>query len=274
MKRRQIILRTGISWILGISLLAGVYAQEGGSLLAYYCPPCGINCDTLIHSEAGTCETCGMELVQSTREEQMEQIEQFGKMRIAMYIHPGMEILDFAGPAEVFKVSGFETYTVGLTKEPIISQGFIKIVPEYSIEDCPKPDIIAVFGGNGWNASEDERIQKWLQEMAPKVDHIYSVCTGAFFLAKAGLLDGQTATTFHSSIESLRETAPMAEIVSGYKYVDNGKIITAAGVSSGIEGALYLVSKLKGEKKAKSTAEYMEYQCWGKEERLILAEER
>ena len=262
-----------LAWIFTFLISSISFAQED-ELLAYYCPPCGISCDTVAHSEAGSCATCGMTLVQRTKEEQMEKIVQFGKKKIAMYIHQGMEILDFAGPAEVFKVSGFETYTVGLTKDPIVSQGFITIVPEYSIDDCPKPDIIAVFGGNGWKASDEERVQKWLQEMTPKVDHVYSVCTGAFFLAKAGLLDGQTATTFHSSIESLRKTAPEANIVEGYKYVDNGKIITAAGVSSGIEGALYLVSKLKGEEQAKSTAEYMEYQCWGKEERLIMAEEK
>ena len=247
-------------WIVTFLISSVAFAQEGELLAS--------------DSEASVSTTFKEMPKLEITKEQMEPKEQSAKKKIAMYIHQGMEILDFAGPAEVFKVSGFETYTVGLTKDPIVSQGFITIVPEYSIDDCPKPDIIAVFGGNGWKASDEVRVQEWLQVMPPKVEHVYSVCTGAFFLAKAGLLDGQTATTFHSSIESLRKTAPKANIVEGYKYVDNGKIITAAGVSSGIEGALYLVSKLKGEEEAKSTAEYMEYQCWGKEERLIMAKEK
>lgn len=184
------------------------------------------------------------------------------KRKVALYIHDGMEILDFAGPTEVFTVAGFEVYTVGLTKEPITSQGIVQITPQYSIDDCPTPDIIAVFGGNGGNASQEPEVLQWLQDQQSSSELLFSVCTGAFFFARAGLLDGKKATTFHNSIESLQQVAPKAEIVKGVKFVDEGKIITTAGVSSGIDGALYIVQKYMGKEKAMQTAAYMEYDCW------------
>ena len=126
-------------WIVTFLISSVAFAQEGELLAS--------------DSEASVSTTFKEMPKLEITKEQMEPKEQSAKKKIAMYIHQGMEILDFAGPAEVFKVSGFETYTVGLTKDPIVSQGFITIVPEYSIDDCPKPDIIAVFGGNGWKAS-------------------------------------------------------------------------------------------------------------------------
>lgn len=241
------------------------FAQE----TTYFCPPCGASCDTITYKKPGRCSHCNMELVANTKEAQMTMLEKQkqGRRRIAVYIHEGMEILDFAGPVEVFTHTGFEVYTVGVTKEPIVSQGVVKITPEYTIDNCPQPDIIAFFGGNAARAAQNGKVIDWLKNNESKTELIFSVCTGAFFLAKAGLLDGKKATTFHDAIESLQKEAPKAMIVEGVKYVDAGKIVTSAGVSSGIDGALYVVSRLMNQEVAEATARYMEFN-WTKSAQL------
>ncbi len=239
---------------------------------AYYCPPCGLVCDLVEFEEPGTCNQCPMQLVKRTKNEQMAAIQKRaeGRTTILFYLHEGIEILDWAGPAEAFTVSGFDVITASVDGKPITSQGVFKIEPMYSIENCPKTDIIAFFGGNANAASNNPKVISWLKKRAEETDIVFSVCTGAFFLAKAGLLDGQVATTFHESISSLQKLAPKAVIKRNVKYVDNGKIVTAAGVSSGIHGALHLVQRLKGKERAQATARYMEYEDWKGNEGLVV----
>lgn len=183
-------------------------------------------------------------------------------LRLAALIHPGMEILDFAGPVEVFTNAGWEVFTVARDKSPVTSQGVVTILPRYDITDCPPMDILATFGGNSEEAVQQQEVIQWIQERAPACQVLFSVCTGVFYYATAGLLDGHRVTTFHGEIERLRQEAPRTEVLTGVKYVDSGKIITAAGVSSGIDGALYLVEKLNGEAKADAIAKYIEYTRW------------
>lgn len=238
---------------------------------AYYCPPCNNSYDQEAFDEPGVCIHCGMKLEQRSEEKQMELLESQEKesKTIAFYLHEGIEILDWAGPAEVFTVAGFEVVTVSHDGKPITSQDVFEINPMYSLDNCPKVDIVAFFGGNSGKAIKNKKAIAWLKERNEEVDLVFSVCTGAFFLAKAGLLDGQIATTFHASIDALRKAAPKAEIIEDVKYVDNGRIITTAGVSSGIHGALYLVKKLMGMERAKSVADYMEYENWTGEDGLV-----
>ena len=190
------------------------------------------------------------------------------KLTICFYLQDGVEVLDFAGPMEVFSYSGFDVFTVSKTKKPILSQGILKVIPDYDINDAPEADILAFFGGNSNTASNDEQVIAWVKNQKP--DYYFSVCTGAFILGKAGLLDNLTATTFHSSIDALRKEVPKAKILSDVRFVDNGNVITTAGISAGIDGALHLVSKLKGEEIAKSTAFYMEYDKWVPNEGLVV----
>ncbi|MBD2755288.1 DJ-1/PfpI family protein [Spirosoma sp. BT704] len=193
------------------------------------------------------------------------------KRNVAIFIHNGVEILDFAGPSEVFaSTEGFAVYTVSLTKEPVISQGFIKIIPTYSLTDCPKPDIVVLPGGKTGPFIENKPLIDWIKHTATQAEVMLSVCTGAGLLAKAGLLDGKQATTFHSYIESLQRATPNAKILANTRFVDNGQIITTAGVSAGIDGALHVVAKLKGQAIAHQTARYMEYDKWKPEEGLIV----
>lgn len=232
--------------------------------IAYFCPPCNRACDTIAYESAGQCLHCGMQLQSQSKQEKMEKAQNTaaGRKRVAAIIHEGMEILDFAGPVEVFTTAGFEVYTVASSREPIISQGVVQITPQYSIANCPPPDIIAVFGGNSSSAIQDGAMIEWIRKTAPEVELLFSVCTGAFYYAKAGLLDGKRVTTFHESIDALREAAPQAEVVSGVKYADAGRVVTAAGVSSGIDGALYVVERYMGKEAAYRIAEYMEYTPW------------
>lgn len=200
-----------------------------------------------------------------------ENSKQSKKRNVAIFIHHGVEILDFAGPSEVFaSTEGFNVYTVSLTKEPIISQGFIKITPSFSLTDCPKPDIVVLPGGDTGPFIKNKLLIDWIKQSATQAEVLLSVCTGAGLLAKAGLLDGKQATTFHSYIEPLQRATPKAEILANTRFVDNGQIITTAGVSAGIDGALHVVSKLKGLAIAQQTARYMEYDKWKPEEGLVV----
>ncbi|MFK7932718.1 MAG: DJ-1/PfpI family protein [Saprospiraceae bacterium] len=239
----------------------------------YFCPPCGMDCDQIAFTEVGKCTHCNMDLVKRTATEQeqmLDRIENAKDINVAVYMQDGMEILYFAGPVEVFTYARMNVYTVGVTKEPIISQRVVKITPEYSIDDCPTPDIIVFLGGNGTNASKNENVLNWLKKHAPQTDHLFSVCTGAFFLGRAGLLDDLEATTFHTAIESLQEIAPKAKVHSDVRFVDNGKVITTAGISAGIDGSLHLVHQLFGIERAREVARYMEYDKWQPEEGLIV----
>lgn len=190
------------------------------------------------------------------------------QLSVCFYIMNGVEVLDFAGPLEVFALAGFNVFTVALTKQPVLSQGILKVLPDYDITDVPRAEVLAVFGGNPASFRNDMLID-WIRMYEQKTDYIFSVCSGAFALGYAGLLDGQQATTFHSRIEELRAAFPKATVHSGVRFVDNGRIITTAGISAGIDGALHLVSRLIGEAAARAVATEMEYDKWTPNDGLI-----
>lgn len=230
---------------------------------AFFCSPCGGECDNMAFTKAGACPHCGMTLVQMTFAERRQLVNNYNKkMSICFYLQDGVEVLDFAGPMEVFSYAGFKVFTVSRKKEPILTQGILKIMPDYSIEDAPPADILAFFGGNSGVASGDPAVISWIQSRKETTRYYFSVCTGAFIIGKAGILDSLTATTFHASIESLRKALPATKVLSEVRFVDNGKVITTAGISAGIDGALHLVSKLKGLPAAREVAAYMEYDKW------------
>jgi transcriptional regulator GlxA family with amidase domain len=174
-----------------------------------------------------------------------------------------MELLDFAGPAEVFAAAdggrAFKVYTVAESDQPIKSQGFVTITPQYTIANCPPPDILVIPGGNATSVSRSQKMLDWVKDVSQNAERVLSVCTGAFVLARAGLLDGLEATTHHNAINGLRRNHPKVKVRTDVRVVDNGKILTAAGVSAGIDGALHIVSKVCSQQVAQRTAEYMEY---------------
>ncbi|HEU4470195.1 MAG TPA: serine hydrolase [Flavisolibacter sp.] len=230
---------------------------------AYVCPPCNSPCDDSLFTGAGTCPHCKMTLVKK---------EQAVKpLSIGLLLHNGVEVLDFAGPLEVFSYAGFELFTIGKTKQPITSQGVLTITPEFSIEDAPPFDVLAVFGGNASKVSKDAEMISWIRKQRPGLQYCFSVCTGAYILAEAGFLDSLSATTFHSSIPDFRSKYPAVRVLEETRFVDNGTVITTAGISAGIDGALHFVSKVRGEAEAARIARMMEYDKWKPGEGLILA---
>lgn len=192
------------------------------------------------------------------------------KISICFYLYDGVEVLDFAGPMEVFSYAGFNVFTVAKTKASLTSQGILKINPDYSIADAPPADIFAVFGGDDNVTTNDPEVIAWIKSRDKATQSYFSVCTGAFILGKAGLLDHLQVTTFHRSIANLQSAVPSAKVLSNVRYVDNGRIITTAGISAGIDGALHLVAKLKGKDEAKRIAAHMEYDKYQAEQGLIV----
>lgn len=185
---------------------------------------------------------------------------------VAIFLYQGVELLDFAGPGEVFAAAqttggqrAFNTYTVAATAEPILSQGFVTIKPQYTIENCPRPDIIVLPGGNIDSPSQDPKVLEWIAKTSQTSEVTMSVCTGAFLLAKTGLLDNSEATTHWAATNRLRQEAPKVKVVEHRRFVDNGRIVTSAGVSAGIDGALRVVERLLGRAAATLTAKHMEY---------------
>jgi transcriptional regulator GlxA family with amidase domain len=193
---------------------------------------------------------------------------------VAIVLYEGVEVLDFAGPAEVFESAsgygsngtqdGFNVFTVSRSRSPLVSQGFLDITPDYSIDDSPKPDILVLPGGNSQSVIDDAAWMEWVKTCGRDAEHVLTVCTGAFIAGKAGLLDGVEATTWYNAIPALTKQFPNTRVQPGRRFIDNGKIITTAGVSAGIDGSLHLVARLLGRYVADRTAEYMEYK-WSPE---------
>jgi len=187
---------------------------------------------------------------------------------VAIVVYEGVELLDFAGPGEVFGAASgfgrdrqrraFNVYTVAVSKDALTSR-FVKVMPEYAIDDAPKPDIIVIPGGNTNVLLDNPKFMAWLKAAQPNAEITLTVCTGAFTVGQLGLLDGKQVTTFYGAIDELRRKTPKATVIDGRRFVDNGSIITTAGVSAGIDGALHTVARLLGRSVAEQTARYMEY---------------
>lgn len=189
------------------------------------------------------------------------------KRNVAILLFNDVEVLDFAGPFEVFAVTDelnggdvFNVFTFAENIETIRARNGLKVVPHFSRESCPPPHVLIVPGGFGTRALlQKPALLEWLQKRTAKAEITMSVCTGALVLAKAGLLDGLRATTHHQCLELLRELAPKTEVIATDRFVDNDRIVTAAGISAGIDSSLHVVARLLGADAAARTAEYMEY---------------
>jgi putative intracellular protease/amidase len=196
---------------------------------------------------------------------------------LAILIFEGVQIIDYTGPYETFGHTYFagqrvvfNIYTVAEKPEAITTAMGMSVNPKYTIDNSPKPDILVVPGGDVSSAMNNPRVMKWLQNSAKDAEIVMSVCNGAFILAKAGLLDGLEATTTAFLIERLRDAAPKTKVVSDKRFVDNGKIITTAGLSSGIDGSLHIIERLYGRGTAEMAALGMEYN-WDPDSRYVRA---
>lgn len=188
---------------------------------------------------------------------------------VAIVVFDGVEVLDFAGPAEIFSAAGeagaygqqaaFNVYLVSKTREAIVSQGFIQIVPNHSTADAPRPDILVLPGGDTSSVTADPEFMAWIGSSAAEAENVLTVCTGALIAGRLGLLDGHDVTTFYRAVPGLAKRFPNARVQPGRRFIDSGKLITTAGVSAGIDGSLHLVARSLGRYVADRTAEYTEY---------------
>jgi transcriptional regulator GlxA family with amidase domain len=188
---------------------------------------------------------------------------------VAIFLYNNAEVLDWTGPAEVLAAAGhiagthdapaLKVFTVAVTKDPLLTQGFIKVTPEYSIADSPKIDVLVIPGGNTGPTQQNAEAMEWLRKTIEASEITLTVCTGAAPVAKLGFLDGLEITTWYNAIDRLQASAPKTHVKRGRRFIDNGKYITTAGVSAGIDGALHLVGRVLGRRVAEQTAQYMEY---------------
>jgi len=186
--------------------------------------------------------------------------------RVVILLFDEVEVLDFAGPFEVFSVTGrrdgsnpFEVSTVA-EKSPISARNGLSINASHSLADCPRPDVLVVPGGFGTRREMlNTGLLEWIRKRASEAELILSVCTGSVLLAKAGLLDGLKATTHHLAVDLLRQAAPNSVIEPERRVIDNGRIVVAAGISAGIDASFHVVARLLGKEVALETARYIEY---------------
>jgi transcriptional regulator GlxA family with amidase domain len=207
-----------------------------------------------------------------TRGKPLKAPEGHGTINAAFAIADGATIIDFCGPWEVFQdvmIYGgggshgdhhmpFRLYTVAATLDPITATGGMKIIPNYTFENCPDPDVIVVPALRG-----NDALHGWLRETHGQTDVTMSVCTGAFQLGRAGLLDGLPATTHHDFYEPFAKQFPDTDLQKGLRFVETEQISTAGGLTSGIDLALRVVERYYGREQAERTAEYMEYNGTG-----------
>lgn len=189
--------------------------------------------------------------------------------KIGIFLFNEVEVLDFAGPFEVLSITTypesnvkpFDVKTVAQTKETVRARNGLQVVPDYSFADNTNFDILIIPGGYGAEEIEihNDVVVSWIKDQMNKVTLMTSVCTGAFLLAKAGLLDGKRATTHWMDIDRLEREFEKVLVERGVKYVDEGSIITSGGISAGINMSFFLIVKLLGEEIARTTAKRMEY---------------
>jgi len=257
---RRHFLKGGAGAVLGVTCFAATGARasafEGRATVdaaaaVYMCPPCGLECDKLRFDKPGDCPNCGMKLVPVG-----------GGLdsppTVAILLFNGAQIIDVAGPWEVFGTAGFLVHTVAERLEPITMVFGQKVLPDYTFDNSPKSDILLVPGGGVSEPMKNARILQWIQARAKEVNHVMSVCTGAFILGKAGLLAGQTATTTYGMVDDLL-AFPNTKVVYDQRYVESGRVVTTGGLTSGVDGALHLVSKMLGRGAAQAVALGMEY---------------
>ncbi len=179
------------------------------------------------------------------------------KPKVGILVFDGVQIIDFTGPYEVFGQGGFEASTVAVSLEPIVTTMNMKVVPTFCMENAPEYDVLVVPGGEVDACCENKGLLEWLNRSTAEI--VMSVCNGAFILAAAGMLEGLKATTYYQLLDELAETAPGTRVLKDQRFVDNGRILTTAGLTSGLDGALHVVSKLKGKATAQRVALNMEY---------------
>lgn len=187
--------------------------------------------------------------------------------RVGILVFDDVEVLDFAGPFEVFAVTAelagqqhFKTVLVGAQDRVYTAVNGMKVLPNDSFGDDHAYDLLVVPGGFGTRALvHDAAVMAWVKAQAARAEVVMSVCSGALVLATVGLLEGRRATTHHEVMHELAAVSPRITCVHDQRYVDEGAVITCGGISAGIDGSLHVVRRLLGDEAAARTVGYMEY---------------
>jgi transcriptional regulator GlxA family with amidase domain len=187
------------------------------------------------------------------------------RVRVAFLLGPDTNVIDTAGPWEVFQdvmvmnggehTNPFELVTVAPSREPLSMTAGLMVIPRHTLADIPQPHVIVVPAQKA-----DDAARTWLRNAAAGADLVMSVCTGAFQLARAGLLEGLGATTHHAYLDDFAREFPGIRLERGARFVDNGKVATAAGLTSGIDLALHVTARYFGVETARATARYLEHE--------------
>jgi transcriptional regulator GlxA family with amidase domain len=194
------------------------------------------------------------------------------RTRVGILVFPNVEVLDFCGPYEVFSVtrldedrrreesSPFEVLLLAESADPVVATGGLRVIPDATLETCPPLDVLVVPGG--WGTRKEignERVLTWIAARAKEVETLTSVCTGAMLLGQVGLLDGRHATTHWRSLDWMRQSFPAVTVEDELHVVEDGDVLTSAGISAGIDMALRVVARYFGETVGRATARHMEY---------------
>ena len=198
-----------------------------------------------------------------------KEVNHMPSIKVGILLFNEVEVMDFAGPYEVFSITekedgsgkAFEVHTISRTKQLVSARNGLKIQPEFDFHDAPQFDILIIPGGYGAEEIEihNQETIDWLKTRFIQVQIMASVCTGAFLLAQAGLLDGKQATTHWMDVERLEKQYSKISVVRDVKFVDAYPIITSGGISAGINMSFYIIKKLLGLNVAQITAKRMEY---------------
>lgn len=192
-------------------------------------------------------------------------------MRVGIYVFDQVEVLDFAGPWEVFTTAArvharsapgaslFEVCTLGATPAPVKARAGLVVQPDFTLAGHPPLDLLIVPGGVVSAELARPGLSDWLQRQAATVPIMASICTGAFLLAQAGLFAGKAATTHWEDIADLRAMFPGLDVREGLRWVDEGRVLSSAGISAGIDMSLHLVERLAGRALAERTARQLEF---------------
>jgi len=200
------------------------------------------------YDKPGICPADGTELIATN-----------SRLRVAVLVFDGVQDIDYAGPMEVFGQTGADLFTVGATTDAVHSTYGVKMQPDFDIDHAPAADVLLVPGGNVGVVMGNPKVLEWLRQRNGDVGTVLSVCTGAFILGQAGLLDGLSANTIAGASTQLAKMFPKAKVVTDRRYVDNGRVVTTGGLSAGIDGALHVVERELGRLRAEDVARGLEY---------------
>ena len=193
-------------------------------------------------------------------------------VNIAIYLYDQIEVLDFAGPFEVFSTASrmhasenkdanplFEVFTLSESGEAIHARGQLQVVPQYSIKAHPPIDLLIVPGGIVEEQIQRANVIQWIQQQAQVAKISAAICTGSFLFAQANLLDGRAATTHWEDIPDFERSFPDLDVRKDVRWVDTGDVLTSAGISAGIDMSLHLVERLASRSLAEKTARQMDF---------------